>query len=165
MPVEPLPVTGGLLRGWPLPDPKGGKQQRGQVLVVGGSRQTPGAVLLAAVAALRAGAGKLQIATAGSVAAVLATAVPEALVQGLPETADGAVSGSAAAQVRDLVEGARAVLVGAGMADADQTGEIVRAVVNGVAAAGGEAVVVVDALGLAHVGGQPDALRGLAGRA
>jgi ADP-dependent NAD(P)H-hydrate dehydratase len=158
-------VTGGLLRGWPLPRPDGGKQARGQVLVVGGSRQTPGAVLLAAVAALRAGAGKLQIATVQSVATVLATAVPEALVQGLPETSGGAVSGSAAGQVRDLVQGARAVLVGAGMADAGQTGTIVEAVVDGVAAGDDAAVVVVDALGLARVGERPEALRALHGRA
>ncbi|MFL6139231.1 MAG: NAD(P)H-hydrate dehydratase [Frankiaceae bacterium] len=165
MPAERLDVTGGLLRDWPLPHPDGGKQARGQVLVVGGSRQTPGAVLLAAVAALRAGAGKLQIATVDSVAAVLATVVPEALVQGLPETPDGAVSGSAAGQVRELVEGARAVLVGPGMADAGHAGQIVRAVLDGAAASGEAPVVVVDALGLAHLGDHPDALRGLGGRA
>jgi hydroxyethylthiazole kinase-like uncharacterized protein yjeF len=154
-------VTSGLLRGWPLPDPHGGKQQRGQVLVVGGSRQTPGAVLLAAVAALRAGAGKLQIATAASVAAVVATTVPEALVQELPETPDGAVSAAAAARVADLAGGARAVLVGPGMRDREQTADVVAALV----AAVDGAVLVVDALGLAPVGDRPGLLRRLDGRA
>jgi len=42
------------------------------VLVVGGSAEVPGAVLLAGVAALRAGAGKLQLATVRDAAIPLA---------------------------------------------------------------------------------------------
>ena len=61
-------VTPELLRDWPLPEPAGGKKARGSILVIGGSAETLGAVLLAAEAALRAGAGKLQVATAASVA-------------------------------------------------------------------------------------------------
>ena len=45
------------------PSPTGGKNARGSVLVIGGSAETLGAVLLAAEAAMRAGAGKLQVAT------------------------------------------------------------------------------------------------------
>ena len=80
-----------LLRGWPLPEvaQDADKEDRGRVLVVGGSREIGGAVLLAATAALRAGAGKLVIATAQSVAAPLALRVPEARVIALPETAAG----------------------------------------------------------------------------
>jgi ADP-dependent NAD(P)H-hydrate dehydratase len=51
------------------PDSGKGKRDRGTVLVIAGARQTPGAAILAATAALRAGAGTLQIATAASVAA------------------------------------------------------------------------------------------------
>ena len=53
-------VTPALLREWPLPGPGGGKEGRGRAVVVGGSVETPGAVLLAAEATLRVGAGKLQ---------------------------------------------------------------------------------------------------------
>ena len=46
------------LRSWPLPMPEeGGKEQRGTVLVLGGSAELPGAVLLAGLAALRPKAG------------------------------------------------------------------------------------------------------------
>ena len=50
-----------LLRAWPLPDLSDGesKEDRGRVLVVGGSGEIPGAALLAAYASLRSGAGKL----------------------------------------------------------------------------------------------------------
>ena len=69
-------ITPPLLREWALPEPTGGKNARGSILVIGGSSQTLGAVLLAAEAALRAGAGKLQVATAESVAPFAATALP-----------------------------------------------------------------------------------------
>ena len=77
------------LSAWPLPDPGGGKEGRGRVVVVGGSRRTPGAVLLAAEATMRAGAGKPQVATVKSVAVAVSVALPEALVTDLHETSDG----------------------------------------------------------------------------
>ena len=61
-------VSSQLLRDWPLPDvdDDGGKSARGTVVVIGGAIDTPGAVLLAGLAALRVGAGKLTLRTAGS---------------------------------------------------------------------------------------------------
>jgi len=44
---EPSLVTPATLRDWQLPAPDGGKEGRGQLLVVGGCRSTPGAVRLA----------------------------------------------------------------------------------------------------------------------
>ena len=114
-------VTPEVLRGWQLPEPTGGKEGRGSILVIGGSAETLGAVLLAAEAALRAGAGKLQVATASSVAPFAAAALPEALVRALPETDGGAIRADAADTVRDLAEKANAVLIGPGMEDKEQT--------------------------------------------
>ena len=54
------------------------------MLVVGGCPQTPGAVILAGLAALRVGAGVLQIASSDSVAPGIALAVPEARVVSVP---------------------------------------------------------------------------------
>jgi NAD(P)H-hydrate repair Nnr-like enzyme with NAD(P)H-hydrate dehydratase domain len=48
---EPRSITPRPLRDRPLPVPEGDKNGRGTALVVGGSRHTPGAVLLAGVAA------------------------------------------------------------------------------------------------------------------
>ncbi|MGZ8993569.1 MAG: NAD(P)H-hydrate dehydratase, partial [Burkholderiaceae bacterium] len=63
-------VDDAVLRGWhlPQPDAEGDKDERGRVLVIAGSREMPGALILAANAALNAGAGKLTVATAASVA-------------------------------------------------------------------------------------------------
>ena len=84
----PTAVTAELLHQLPLPQASddSDKDDRGRVLVIAGSPEVPGAALLAGVAALRAGAGKLQIATASSIAPHLGLAVPEALVVALPES-------------------------------------------------------------------------------
>jgi ADP-dependent NAD(P)H-hydrate dehydratase len=96
------PVNPALLRGWPLPMPsaEGDKEERGHVLVLGGSREMPGAVILAATAALRAGAGKLTIATGASVAQLVALAIPEARVLGGSREMPGAVILAATAALR-----------------------------------------------------------------
>src|SRR4051812_25334158 len=96
-------VSAALLRRWPLPQPEddADKESRGRVLVVGGSPETPGAVLLAATGALRAGAGKLQIAVGRMTALSLAIAIPEARVFALPETDGGAIAPEAAAAIAE----------------------------------------------------------------
>ncbi|WP_448626440.1 NAD(P)H-hydrate dehydratase [Geodermatophilus sp. URMC 64] len=156
---DPALVTPPLLRQWPLPEPTGGKNSRGSILVIGGSTQTLGAVLLAAEAALRAGAGKLQVATAESVAPFAATALPEALVRALPESSSGAIRADAADAVRDLAEAADAVLIGPGMQDEEETrgfGDRLLPHLTG--------PVALDALGLASVTADVDCLRHLGAR-
>ncbi|RLK26040.1 hydroxyethylthiazole kinase-like uncharacterized protein yjeF [Micromonospora sp. M71_S20] len=150
-------ITPGLLREWALPVPTGGKEARGTVLVVGGSRFTPGAVLLAGVAALRAGAGVLQLAAAESTAAALSIQVPEALVVGLPETTEGAVAGRPGELLGDLVAEADVVAVGPGLKDIDETGRLLRLVLD---AAGPETSLVLDAYALGALSHAPDLLVG-----
>jgi ADP-dependent NAD(P)H-hydrate dehydratase len=145
------------LRSWTLPVPDGDKSTRGTVLVIGGSRFTPGAVLLAGTAALRAGAGKLQLATTESNAAALSIAVPEALVVGLPETGSGAVSGEPPPQLVDLASEADVVLIGPGLIDVDETGKLLEATV---AAVGKDAALVVDAYALGALAERDSLLRG-----
>ncbi|QNH15529.1 ADP-dependent (S)-NAD(P)H-hydrate dehydratase [Xanthomonas sp. SS] len=115
-PVRAIPVNATLLRRWPLPSAAGvaDKEQRGRVLVIGGSCEIPGAALLAAEAALRAGAGKLQVATARPVATAMAIALPEARVVALPVSADGELRIGGQPLQRDAAR-ADAVLIGPGM--------------------------------------------------
>ena len=155
-------VTPALLRAWPLPEPDddGSKHDRGTVLLVGGSASTPGAVLLAGLAALRAGAGRLQVATVASTAVALAVAMPEAMVSGLPEAAGGSLEPGCAEQVVASCDGAAALVVGPGLTGKDEARELLRRVLPEVA----EGSVLVDAVALAALGGHPDLLAGLAGR-
>jgi ADP-dependent NAD(P)H-hydrate dehydratase len=158
--LDPTLVTTEELRGWRLPEPAGDKNTRGSILVIGGSAETAGAVLLAAEAAMRAGAGKLQVATAASVARLAAAALPEALVRALPETDAGAIRADAADSVRDLVEAADAVLMGPGMTDTEQTREFVARLLPH-----RDGPVALDALGLAAVTADGTCLHHLGGRA
>ena len=113
----PREIDDALLRGWPLPaiEDDGDKESRGRVLVVAGSREMPGAAVLAGTAALRAGAGKLVIATPQSASETVARSVPEARVIGLPEARDGSPSCLGLAQLEGIAGATAAVLVGPGM--------------------------------------------------
>ncbi|MBX0300938.1 NAD(P)H-hydrate dehydratase [Cryobacterium sp. 1639] len=113
-------LTPALLRGWALPSGADSKYARGQVVVVGGARKSPGGALLAGTAALRVGAGRLTLGVAASVAVPLAVAVPEAGVVGLPETPAGAVRGGDLAALADELGDADAVVLGSGLDDADE---------------------------------------------
>lgn len=121
------PVTRKTLRDLSVPkhDEEGDKEARGRVLVVGGAAEMPGAVVLAAEAALRAGAGKLRIATVASVAPLVGIAVPESRVYALEETEGGAIAPSAAERIAELAGGVDAVVVGPGMIDQDALDRLV----------------------------------------
>ena len=93
----------------------GAKETKGRILILAGSRAVPGAALLAARAAMRAGAGKLQIATVESLAPHVAVAMPEALVVGLPEHRDGGFAGTAVGRIEELAAEADAIVAGPGM--------------------------------------------------
>jgi hydroxyethylthiazole kinase-like uncharacterized protein yjeF len=118
---RPVPVTAALLRRWAIPEPDGDadKQDRGIAMVVGAATEIPGALLLAGVAALRAGAGKLQLGAPRSVATALGVALPEARVFSLPETGDGFLDKKAAHRVSECADQANAVLIGPGMLGED----------------------------------------------
>lgn len=106
-----------LLRRFPLPDhpDDGDKEDRGRLLVIAGSRELAGAALLAGIGGLRAGAGKLQIATAESISVQLAVAVPEARVIPLKETEEGCIAEEEINALLKHVEGAKAVVIGCGL--------------------------------------------------
>jgi hydroxyethylthiazole kinase-like uncharacterized protein yjeF len=111
------PLDERALRGWPLPpvDGDADKEERGRVLLVGGTRELAGAVQLAGIAVLRAGAGKLVIATARAAAAQVAQAVPESRVIALDENDEGALRDSSVAVLEPSLQAAAAVLVGPGL--------------------------------------------------
>lgn len=116
---EPIDINDRTLRDWPLPMPSGDgdKEARGRVLVIAGSPEMPGAAILAATAALRAGAGKLAIATGASIAPSVALAVPESRVIRLPETGAGGIAPAAAEMLGPQAGKFAAVLIGPGMQD------------------------------------------------
>lgn len=129
-----LRIDPAFLAQYPLPplDRDTDKKQRGRVLVIGGSRETPGAALLAGVSALRAGAGNVRIATAQSVAGPLAVAFPEARVIPCPETAAGGIDPVCADRLIGLSEAADAIVIGPGMLDEAAVQALAVALLRGV---------------------------------
>ena len=119
-------ITPTFLRGWPLPSAGSDKYSRGAVLVIGGGRRTPGAALLAGTAALRAGAGRVTLAVADSVAVQLAVTLPEAGVIGLPQSAGGSVGDAGLENLLPDFDAADSVLIGPGLDDIGQTEALLR---------------------------------------
>jgi ADP-dependent NAD(P)H-hydrate dehydratase len=93
----------------------GDKDSKGRLLVIAGSREVPGAALLTATAAMRAGAGKLRIATGTSIATQVGVAMPEAMVVALAEEGDGALAFAAADTVAEQAAKVDAVIAGPGL--------------------------------------------------
>jgi NAD(P)H-hydrate epimerase len=87
----------------------------GRVLVVAGSVEYPGAALLTALGAMRAGAGVVRVATSESVAARLAAAVPEITWLGLDEEAPGLISPGGWRRLTTAATEYDAVVIGPGL--------------------------------------------------
>jgi ADP-dependent NAD(P)H-hydrate dehydratase len=153
--TDAVVVTAGRLREWPLPEPGDDKEQRGRVLVVGGTASTPGAVRLAGESALRAGAGKLKLATVASTATQLGVAVPEAGVVGLAETDEGDIAESAAEVIAEEADSVDAVLIGSGCMNVEATVRLLELVLRDL-----RTPVVLDGLASAYLTEHPAGMSG-----
>jgi hydroxyethylthiazole kinase-like uncharacterized protein yjeF len=150
-PADIPAVTPQLLRGWPLPTPddSGTKHDRGTVLVVGGAASTPGAVLLAGLAALRVGAGRLQVATVEATAVALGVTLPEAMVVGLAPA-------DLAAGLLERSDDDTTVVLGPGLLSEDETLELLKAALPELRCRG----LVLDAVALIALAGNAELLGG-----
>lgn len=100
-----------LLERHPLPAGGGDKRERGTVVVLGSDPGCPGGVVLAATAALRAGAGRVQLVVHPDVAPAVAATFPEAWVTGWAPGRRRAIPDD----VADRLARADAVLLGSGV--------------------------------------------------
>jgi len=136
--------------------PDSHKGDYGRVLIVAGSRGKTGAAHLAAVGALRSGAGLVTVATPATCQSVLASMGPEYMTEGLDETGEGLdVNG-----VETLLQLACDVMaVGPGLGQGAGTRAFVRQLVDRAATP-----LVLDADGLNAFAGAADRLAGREGR-
>jgi hydroxyethylthiazole kinase-like uncharacterized protein yjeF len=153
-------VTTDLLRDWQLSEPGSDKEARGAALVVGGSSSTPGAVILAGESVLRAGGGKVQVATVRSTAGQVSLALPEALVRGFPETDTGDVDEAACDDLCEMARDVKVCLLGPGLLSPERAADLLSGVVPRL-----EGNAVIDALGTAYLTRHADGLHHLGGRA
>lgn len=124
-------LTRAALRAFPLPaQADRGKDAQGRLLIVAGNRQVPGAAILCAMAALRTGAGKVQVATVASVAPGIALQMPEVLVVPLPENRDGDCARNSVREVQQHVDGVDAIVAGPGLREGKVTAMIGKALLG-----------------------------------
>ncbi|MCL1816172.1 MAG: NAD(P)H-hydrate dehydratase [Clostridiales bacterium] len=108
--------------------PRGSNDHKGDfghILMLAGSPSMPGAAIMAASGALRAGAGRLTAALPLVCQQAFSTNLPEAMLLSLPEHESGVILKSE----RDKISGFRAancLLVGPGLGRHDETQELVR---------------------------------------
>ena len=128
---QPRELNRAELRNFPLPPWKDSdKDEHGRLLICAGSRDVPGSAILSASAAFRAGAGKVQLVTAETVAPGIALLIPELLAIGSKETEDGGMDSSAVEVIRRRGEKVDAILAGPGMRRNDSLESIVGALLE-----------------------------------
>lgn len=102
------------------------KYSRGSVLVVAGSTSYPGAAIMAAKAAARAGAGYVAVAAPNTCANIIRLALPSVPVFGIPYDTSGSFGAAAASAVCEIAPKYSCVLCGPGMTTAAGGMQVVR---------------------------------------
>jgi NAD(P)H-hydrate epimerase len=118
--IEPRMFAGVL-----APRPPGGhKGTFGHVLVVAGSRGKTGAAAMTGLAALRAGAGLVTVASAHSALPIIAGHAPEMMTESLAENDSGGISRDVS--LEPLAQGKTVIAMGPGMGRHPDTEALVR---------------------------------------
>jgi NAD(P)H-hydrate epimerase len=129
------------------------KFSSGNVVVIGGSRGLTGAPSMAALAAMRAGAGYVTIAAPGSLELAFSTRMLEAMFVPLPET-DGQLVDEGLQTAMKAVARADAVVIGPGVGKTPDAQLLVRELVERI-----DVPLVIDADGLNALAGHLETLR------
>ena len=142
-----------------LPDraPESHKGDYGRILLLCGSRGYTGAAALAAMGALRSGAGLVYLGVPESIYPIEAVKLTEPVVFPLPER-KGMFSQSALPEILEYLPRMDAVLIGSGMGCSEDTFQIVKVVLENTSKP-----VVLDADGINVLSGHIDILRGRTG--
>ena len=135
-------------------DPWGHKGTFGRVLLLCGSRGYTGAAYLAAMGALRSGAGLTFLGVPESIYAIEAVKLNEPVVFPLPDK-DGKLSRDAIPEILRRLPNMDAVLIGCGLGQSEDTLEVVKSVLQNA-----ECPVVLDADGINVISMHKDIVRG-----
>ena len=148
-PVEPeIGLIGpGVLEEMPRRTPDSTKFSSGNVFVIGGSSGLTGAPTMAALAAMRAGAGYVTVGAPASLEVTFATRLLEAMLRGLPEE-DGALTAEAVEPAVEAIQRADAVVLGPGLGRTPGAQAFARAMYERI-----DVPLVVDADGLNALAG------------
>jgi NAD(P)H-hydrate epimerase len=104
-----------------LRPPASDKRSQGHLLVLGGSRSYPGAVLMTVLSALRSGVGLVTAFVPETLAAAFAARAPEAMWVGCPETPEGGLALEGRHVVQARLPRASAMVIGPGLGREPET--------------------------------------------
>ena len=102
------------------------KHDYGRIIVVGGASGMAGAPALAGMAALKSGAGLVEVLVSESVAGITAGFDPCLMTRGLPCDREGILTSAAETPLRERLAAATAVAIGPGMGRSQGVAAIVR---------------------------------------
>jgi NAD(P)H-hydrate epimerase len=141
-------IGAGVLRDVPRRTAASTKFTSGNVFIIGGSRGLTGAPAMAALAAMRAGAGYVTVGAPASLELSFTVRLLEAMMVGLPEDGDGHLDASGEDAVLKAVGRADAVVLGPGLSKDPDAQALARAVVPRI-----DVPLVIDADGLNALAG------------
>ena len=133
--------------------PDSHKGDFGRVTIVAGSRGKTGAAHLAAMGALRSGAGLVTVATPASCLSIVASMAPEYMTEPMPEAKDGTVAPAAVEKLLELRHDV--VACGPGIGRTPGVAEFVRLLIDR-----SEAPLVLDADAITVLADDPSRLVG-----
>ena len=142
-----------ILRILPDRNPNGHKGDFGKILLLCGSLGFTGAAYLAAMGALRSGAGLVFLGVPESIYAIEAVKLNEVIVFPLPDE-DGRLSDAAIPEILERLPKMDAVLIGCGLGQSEGTLEVVKAVLKNA-----KCPVVLDADGINVIAAHKDVVR------
>jgi ADP-dependent NAD(P)H-hydrate dehydratase / NAD(P)H-hydrate epimerase len=140
-------IGAGVLDGMPRRTPLSTKFSSGNVVVLGGSPGLTGAPTMAALAAMRAGAGYVTVGAPASLQNTFSVRLLEVMTRGLPEAA-GSLAAEAVEPALQAIERADAVVLGPGLGRTDGARAFARELYLRI-----EVPLVVDADGLNALAG------------
>ena len=141
----------GVLAHIPRRAPWDSKYTAGAVLVVGGSTGLTGAPILAAAAALRAGAGVAFLCVPAGIYPVVASRTLEVMTHACPDDGEGNLTPEAAGAILELARRSRAVALGPGLGRSAGAAQLARVLLEQL-----DLPIVVDADGLFALAGHLD---------
>src|SRR5690349_3684429 len=144
-------IGGSVLRDMPRRGFSSTKFSSGNVFIVGGSTGLTGAPCMAALAAMRTGAGYVTVGAPASLELSFTVRLLEAMMVGLPEDGEGHLDASGVEPVLKAIGRADAVVLGPGLSKDPDAQALARAVVPRI-----DVPLVIDADGLNAMAGHLD---------
>src|SRR3954454_22996223 len=146
-------IGAGVLRDMPRRTQGSTKFSSGNVFIIGGSAGLTGAPSMAALAAMRAGAGYVTVAAPKSLELNFTVRLMEAMMVGLPDGGDGHLDAAAVEPVLKAIGRADAVVLGPGLSKDPDAQALVRSIVPRI-----DLPLVIDADALNALAGHIDEL-------